>query len=400
MNVLETFSSADAMVKQCRPELSVIGIRPFAARRAARWFIDHFPGDIIYALKANNGPHILSALMAEGISQFDVASLSEVKLVHELGAARIHFMNPIKSRQAISSAYFDYGVRSFAFDSDMELDKIIAATGNAGDLSLFLRLASDGHLSRIPLDRKYGAAGEDAVDLLKRVRQIARKTGVTFHVGSQALSPDAFTSAMADAERIILKSGILIDALDVGGGFPSAYPECTPPSLELFLSCILRQFESMKLGDQCRLICEPGRALVAEAETVIVQVDARRDNTLHISDGAFGMLYDATHSDFIFPARRVGSPASDNVTLAPFSFWGPTCDSIDFMKGPFLLPQDIKEGDYIEIGQLGAYGRSMASGFCGFGNYTEVRLEDEPMLSMYADNPPVEVNCLSQNLVR
>jgi len=397
---LEAFSSADKMVEHCRPETSVIGVRPNAARRAAAWFHANFPGDIVYALKANSGQHVLEALMAGGISQFDVASLCEIERAHQLGATKLHFMNPVKSRHAIASAYFDYGVRSFALDTEAELEKILDATGRARDLSLFLRLASDGHLSRIPLDVKYGVAGDAAVSLLKRVRQYALEVGVTFHVGSQALSPDAFTSSMIDAERVILKSGVLVDVLDIGGGFPSAYPECTPPSLELFMSCILRQFESMTIGDQCRLICEPGRALVAEAESVIVQVDARRNGSLYISDGAFGMLYDATHSDFIFPARRVGFGDTSPCALAPFSFWGPTCDSIDFMKGPFLLPADMKEGDYIEIGQLGAYGRSMASGFCGFGNYSEVILNDEPMLSMYSDISNADTERQTRNLAQ
>ena len=249
----------------------------------------------------------------------------------------------------------------------------------------FLRLACDGHLSRIPLDVKYGASGDGAVALLQRIRRVSDEVGVTFHVGSQALNPDAFTSAMVDAERIILDSGVLVDVLNIGGGFPSAYPDCTPPSLELFISCILRQFEEMTLGEHCRLMCEPGRVLVAEAESVIVQVDARRDDALYISDGAFGMLYDAAHANFSFPVRRLTDGLTSAQDLSTFSFWGPTCDSIDFMKGPFLLPRDMKEGDYIEIGQLGAYGRTLSSSFCGFGEYKDVLLEDEPIMSMFAE---------------
>ena len=385
------------MVDNCQPVLPIIGTRPPAATRAAKWFLENFPGDVIYALKANSAPQVVSALMGAGISHIDVASLSEIKNAHGFGAGEIHYMNPVKSRHSVGAAYFDFGVRSFSIDHDDELEKIVKETNGAKDLKLFVRLACDGHLSRIPLDRKYGVAGSKAVELLIKTRQVAHEIGVTFHVGSQALNPDAFTSAMVDADRVILQSGVLLDVLDVGGGFPSAYPGLMPPSMDLFVSCIIRQFERMTLGEHCRLMCEPGRALVAEAESVIVQVDARRGQELYISDGAFGMMYDATHADFRFPARRVGGTRASASGLVRYSLWGPSCDSIDFMKGPFMLPEDIEEGQYIEIGQLGAYGRSLSSSFCGFGAYREVNLQDPPMLSMYQETMNAQTDIILGN---
>ncbi len=137
------------------------------------------------------------------------------------------------------------------------------------------------------------------------------------------------------------------------------------------------------MRENVRLMCEPGRALVAEAESLIVRVDARRGNNLYINDGSYGMLFDAAHLGFIFPARLVSRDIEPSEQLQPFELWGPTCDSIDYMKGPFMLPASVDEGDYIEISNMGAYARAIAGRFNGYGEYDEVILLDEPMLTMY-----------------
>ena len=139
----------------------------------------------------------------------------------------------------------------------------------------------------------------------------------------------------------------------------------------------------MPVTEHCRLICEPGRALVAEAESLIVKVDLRKGDELYINDGGYGALYDSAQLGFVFPVRLIREGLDPNEPLLPFEFWGPTCDSIDHMKGPFLLPASVREGDYIEIGNIGAYGRALASRFNGYGFYHDVILEDEPMYSIY-----------------
>ena len=152
------------------------------------------------------------------------------------------------------------------------------------------------------------------------------------------------------------------------------------------MRAIAEGVERLPIGERCRLMCEPGRALVAEAESLIVRVDARRGNELFINDGSYGTLFDAAHMGFNFPvAPDRPSRLEAGEPLVPFSFWGPTCDTIDFMKGPFLLPARIKEGDYIEIGNTGAYGRAIAGRFNGYGAFDEAILLDEPMLTMYRD---------------
>ena len=381
---MDVFTSAAELLRHRRPERPVLALRPHAAHRAAKWFLANFPGRVLYAAKANDAPELIDALVEAGISAFDVASLVEIERIAPIEGAELYFMNPIKSRGAIVRAHRDFGVKHFAFDSEDELDKIVEETGGGGDLTLFLRIACPNTHSLIPLEGKFGASSEEAPALLLRARQIARRLGITFHVGSQAVVPVAFGEALKQVGQLIVSSGVLVDAIDIGGGFPSRYPHSDPPELASFMDEVVRAADELAVRHSCELLCEPGRALVAESESVIVRVDARRGNTLYINDGAFGTLFDAAYSGFRFPARLVATSRRKSKPVAEFALYGPTCDSSDYLPGPFVLPASVREGDYIEIGQIGAYGRVLANRFNGYGEYDEVILTDEPMLSMYA----------------
>jgi len=381
---MDVFTSAADLLRHGRPERPVLALRPHAALRAANWFQANFPGRVLYAAKANDAPPIIDALVEAGIRAFDVASLVEIEHLAKVPDAELYFMNPVKSRGSIVRAYRDFGVRHFAFDSDEELDKIVAETGGADDLSLFLRVACPNTHSLIPLEGKFGVSGEEAPALLLRARQIAQHLGITFHVGSQAVVPAAFGEALRQIGQLIITSGVMVDAVDIGGGFPSRYPHSDPPDLGEFMQEIVGAADELAVKHSCELICEPGRALVAEAESVIVRVDARRGNALYVNDGAFGTLFDAAYSGFRFPARLIATSRRKTKSLGEFVLYGPTCDSSDYLPGPFVLPESVREGDYIEIGQIGAYGRVLANRFNGFGEYDQAVLSDEPMLSMYA----------------
>ncbi len=384
---METYASAAAFLACQQPDRPVFGIRPHAAGRAARWFLKHFPGEVAYAYKANSSVFLLGALFGAGIRQFDVASLPELEDAATIPGVSLHFMHPVKSRRTIARAYHEFGVRCFALDTEDELEKIVEATSRNGvaaaDLQLFVRVAVTAKNSRIPLERKFGISGVKAARLLVKARQACDELGIAFHVGSQTTTPDAFAAALDEVHKLIVKAGVVIDGIDVGGGFPSSYADSRPASLLSFMDVIKAGMEKMPVTAACRLICEPGRALVAEAESLIVRVDARRGADLYINDGAYGALFDAAHLGFVFPTRLVSRPAAGAGPLEPFQFWGPTCDSIDHMKGPFLLPSSTREGDYIEIGNVGAYGRAIAGRFNGYGHYGEVILLDEPIASVY-----------------
>ena len=381
---MHSFPSASALIGATKPDLPVMAVRPHAAGRAARWFIENFPGDVAYAYKANSSVFLLGALYGAGIRHFDVASLPEIEDAATIPGAHLHFMHPVKSRTAIRRAFSEFGVRSFALDSEDELKKILEETGDSRELTLWVRVAVAAKNSKIPLERKFGIAGARAARLLVKARQASKELGITFHVGSQTVTPDAYIAALAEVGKLIVKAGVVLDRLDVGGGFPSIYSEAAPPApLSAFIRAISAGVERLPVGNHCRVMCEPGRALVAEAESLIVRVDARRGNELFINDGSYGALFDAAHLNFNFPVKLVSRPVGGQEPLADFVFWGPTCDTVDHMKGPFRLPERIREGDYIEIGNTGAYSRAIASRFNGYGAYDEAILMDEPMFTMY-----------------
>lgn len=338
----------------------------------------------MYAVKANPSPDLIRTLWDSGITHFDVASIAEVRLVRGLlPHATLCFMHPIKGEEAISEAYFKHGVRTFSLDSMAELDKIVRATDSATDLTLCVRLrVSSGH-SKLSLASKFGVAADEAAPLLMAARQAADALGICFHVGSQAMSPQAYADAMAQVRAAIVEASVTVDIVDVGGGFPSVYPGMEPTALEGYFEVISRAYEALPISYSAELWCEPGRAFSAEYASLLVRVEARKDDVLYINDGAYGALFDAAHVGWRFPVELVRSEAS-TAGLMEFSFWGPTCDDMDFMRGPFLLPADIAAGDVIEIGMLGAYGCAMRTGFNGFTAGETVIVTDEPMATAYA----------------
>jgi ornithine decarboxylase len=366
-----------------RPVNPVTLVRPHAAARAARFFVEKFPGRSMYAVKANPSPELLQILWDNGITHYDVASIAEVRLVaRTLPEATLCFMHPVKAEEAIAEAYFTHGVRTFSLDSLEELDKVVRATREATDLTLCVRLRVSSEHSKLSLASKFGAAPHEAKELLFAARQAADALGICFHVGSQAMTPEAYSNAMERVRAAIVEAAVTVDVIDVGGGFPSSYPGMEPPPLEHFFETIHRAFESLPVSYSSELWCEPGRALCAEYSSIIVRVEKRRGTELYINDGAYGALFDAAHIGWRFPTELLREPDSRAKDME-FSFYGPTCDDMDYMVGPFMLPADTQAGDYIEIGMLGAYGSAMRTAFNGFGSDETVIVTDEPMVSLY-----------------
>lgn len=373
---------ASSVVRALAPDEPVILNRPHAAERAARFFAEKFPGRSLYAVKANPSPDLLRILWHAGISHYDVASIAEVRLVREtLPGGTLCFMHPVKTASAIREAYFEHGVRTFSLDAREELAKIVEATDHASDLRLCVRLRVSSEFAELSLASKFGVDLADAAPLLQATRQVSDWLGVCFHVGSQAMTPFAFVQALERVRAAIADAGVVIDMIDVGGGFPSIYPGMEPPPLEDYFAIIHRHFESLPIAYNAELWCEPGRALCAEYNSLIVRVERRRGNELYINDGAYGALYDAAHVAWRFPVKCLAEDRQGEE--AAFAFYGPTCDDADYMQGPFLLPADITAGDYIEIGMLGAYGAAMRTAFNGFGMGEVHNVSDEPMASLY-----------------
>jgi ornithine decarboxylase len=386
----------DDLVANVRPDEPMHCLRPDTLTATARAFVADFPGEVLYAVKCNPEPAVLRALWAGGVRHFDCASPAEVALVRVMFPdAAIHFMHPVKARRAIREAWARYGVRDFALDSVNEFFKLrreIAATGVAGELGLIVRIALPKGEAVLDLSGKFGAAPAQAVALLRAARPHAARLGISFHVGSQCLDPLAWRRALTMVDEVIGAAGVTIDVVDVGGGFPVAYPDVVPPPLGAFIAEIEDGFERLGLPAATRLWAEPGRALVAGGGSVVVQVQARRDgeagdalaaNALYVNDGVYGSLADAGALGFRYPVRLIRPDgAAPTSTLRPFSLFGPTCDSADTMAGPFLLPADVAEGDWIEIGQLGAYGGCLRTGFNGFDRARIVEVRDAPLPSL------------------
>ncbi len=383
---MEKFSSVNELVNKLKPVNPVYCIRPDTIKNSIKVFRDKFPGKILYAVKTNPNEYVLKHIIKNGVERFDVASINEIKLLRKLSPkSKLYFMHPIKSREDITSAYFDYSVKDFSLDTKEELMKILDSTKNAKDLNLFVRITVSNEHAELDLSRKFGALTGEALGLVRLCKQHAKKLGISFHVGSQCMHKISFSKGLREISNIIKKTKIIPDTINVGGGFPSLYPDLKPEPLENYFEEIKKGINQLKLEKMPEIICEPGRAIVAESGSTVVRVNLRKKNKLYINDGTYGSLFDAGVPNFILPTRLITNGRIQSKKITAFQFYGPTCDSLDYMKGPFLLPNNIKEGDYIELGQLGAYGLTFRTKFNGFYSNTIVEVNDKPIMSLYDD---------------
>jgi ornithine decarboxylase len=363
----DTYTSAAALLAHRSPVDPVVGLRPHLIAARARRVLAAFPGDVLYAVKCNDAPEVLRALWAGGVRQFDTASIGEVRAVKALlPRARCHFMHPVKSVGAIAEAYREHGVRRFVFDHPDELAKIVAATGGAEDLELFVRLAVPGEGALLALTGKFGVGVEDAGALVRAARGYARTVGLTFHVGSQCVDPAAYARAIALAAEVVRQVGP-VDDLDVGGGFPAVY-QGDEPGFERFVAAIREAVARHGGLAPCRLQCEPGRVLVADGASVLARVELRRGEGLYLNDGVYGNLAELKWIGPRFPMRLVRAARATDGGRTGFDLYGPTCDSVDSMPGPHWLPADTDEGDWVEVGMMGAYSNALKTGFNGFAS--------------------------------
>ncbi len=383
---MQKFKSVEELVNQLKPDKPVYCIRKNSILSASKFFQKKFPGKILFAVKTNPHPEIIKTLIKSGIDQFDVASIEEIKAVRKFSqTAKCSFMHTVKSRESISEAYFKYGIKTFALDTKDELIKIIESTGNAKDLELFVRVSVSNEHAEIDLSKKFGALNSEAAGLLRLAKQHSIKIGLSFHVGSQCMHPISYAKGITEIGNIIKKTKIIPNYINVGGGFPTIYPDLVPQSLDNYFNEIKKGLENLKINNLPEIICEPGRALVAESGSTIVRVNLRKKQKLYINDGTYGTLFDAGNPNIVFPSKMIKDSSNKIISkkLTAFDFYGPTCDSMDYMKGPFLLPNNIKENDYIELGQLGSYGLTFRTQFNGFYSDEIYEVEDSPIMSLY-----------------
>ncbi|MDB9811427.1 type III PLP-dependent enzyme [Candidatus Pelagibacter sp.] len=381
---MQKFKTVDELVNQLKPERPVYCIRKNSIHTASKIFQNKFPGKILYAVKTNPHPEVLKTIVKSGIENFDVASIKEIEVIKKINSkAKCSYMHTVKSRESIKEAYFKYGIKSYSLDTKDELIKIIETTNQAKDLELFVRVAVSNEHAEIDLSKKFGALFSEASALLRLAKQYAKKIGLSFHVGSQCMHPISYAKGITEIGNIIKRTKIVPDYINVGGGFPTIYPDLVPQSLENYFEEIKKGLENLKLEKLPEIICEPGRAIVAESGSTIVKINLRKKQKLYINDGTYGTLFDAGTPNIVFPARLIKSGKIISKKFTAFNFYGPTCDSMDYMKGPFLLPNNIKENDYLELGQLGAYGLTFRTQFNGFYSDEIYEVEDNPIMTMY-----------------
>ena len=381
---MQKFKTVDELINQLKPELPIYCIRKKSIQLASTYFRNKFPGKVLYAVKTNSHPEVLKTIVESGIENFDVASIQEIKDIRAINPnAKCSYMHTVKSRESIKEAYFNYNVKAFSLDTKDELIKIIETTNQAKDLELFVRVAVSNEHAEIDLSKKFGASISEATGLLRLTKQYAKKIGLSFHVGSQCMHPISYAKGIKDIGNIMKKTKIILDYINIGGGFPAIYPDLVPQSLDSYFEEIKKGLVNLKLEKLPEILCEPGRALVAESGSTIVRVNLRKKQKLYINDGTYGTLFDAGTPNIVYPSRLIKNGKTISKKLTAFDFYGPTCDSMDYMKGPFLLPNNIKENDYIELGQLGAYGLTFRTQFNGFYSDEIYEVEDEPIMTLY-----------------
>ena len=381
---MQKFKTVDELVNQLKPEKPIYCIRKKSIQSASTYFRNKFPGKVLYAVKTNSHPEVLKTIVESGIENFDVASIQEIKDIRAIAPnAKCSYMHTVKSRESIKEAYFNYNIKAFSLDTKDELIKIIETTNQAKDLELFVRVAVSNEHAEIDLSKKFGALTSEAIGLLRLTKQYSKKVGLSFHVGSQCMHPISYAKGIADIGNIIRKTKIIPDYINIGGGFPAIYPDLVPQSLDNYFEEIKKGLVNLNLKNLPEILCEPGRALVAESGSTIVRVNLRKKQKLYINDGTYGTLFDAGTPNIVYPSRLIKNGKIISKKLTAFDFYGPTCDSMDYMKGPFLLPNNIKENDYIELGQLGAYGLTFRTQFNGFYSDKIYEVEDEPIMTLY-----------------
>jgi ornithine decarboxylase len=370
---LPRYSSIEDVIARLKPAEPVYVLEPAKFKQAAAHFLDHFPGDPMYAVKANPALQVLDLVWESGIRHFDTASLAEVRLVKErFPDAVCHFMAPVRISGYAKAAFEQYGVTDYVVDSDFELDKLLKEVPFHGRLRIFVRLAAALGGALLELSSKFGTDPAEGARLLKRVAAAGAHPAVTFHVGSQCLSPFSYAQAVEIVRRAIDKSGVQIQALDIGGGFPAPYINSEVPPHIWYFDTIREAIDTLEIKD-LPLLCEPGRALVAEGMSVVTQVVLRKKDRLYINDGTYGSFDELTLPGFDvdYPSRVFTVDAHDRVLplpgeMKPFRVYGPTCDTLDVLPRPQLLPDGIGAGDYIVFENMGSYTAAVRTGFNGF----------------------------------
>jgi len=360
------WSDPRAHLMRQTPDAALLYFSPDQLQATARAFQSGFPGLVTYAVKANPGAEVLANLVAAGITAFDVASPEEMRAVRDVCPdAVLHYNNPVRSLPEIEVAA-QMGVRSYSIDCLRELDKL---TGRiAPDAEITVRLALPVRGAAYDFGAKFGVGPDRAAELLRVVTDRGFTPSMTFHPGTQCADPAAWGAYISVVAEVAHAADARLARINVGGGFAS-HRTGTTPDLTAVFDHIGAEVARVFGPNAPALVCEPGRAMVAEAFCLAVRVKALRDSgAIFVNDGVYGGLTEIR--DIGAPDRlTVLAPDGTPRTGAPLPrvVFGPTCDSIDRLPDPLPLPSDLAEGDYLLIAGMGAYTRCLSTDFNGYG---------------------------------
>jgi ornithine decarboxylase len=331
-----------------------------------------FPeAQILYAVKANSHQQVLDRLAALGCG-FDIASLGELERCRwdAHPTAFLSYGNPIKKEAEIAAAHAS-GVGLFAFDSRMELEKISRAAVGA---RVFCRLAVSGDGAQWPLTHKFGCTIEQAVELLDEARRIGlQPAGISFHVGSQQMQPEAWLHAIHRAGEVfrrVARRGVTLEFLNLGGGLPAHYSS-SPPPLEAYIEAMRAALRQTFGGAAPKLFIEPGRYMVGDAGVLAAEVVLVADRPhasvrrwVYLDAGFFSGLYETMHERIRYRLHIAGHGRP----CGPVVLAGRTCDSADVLyQHGVEMPLDLEPGERVIFLSAGAYtANCSATDFNGF----------------------------------
>ena len=367
VDATEEFADVGSLLRTVRPKDPVYCIYPHVYSEITTEFLKGFPGRVLYAVKANPNPTILGLLLAAGVRHFDCASLPEIELIDEIAPeAPKYFMTPVRIRDAARTAQKKHGVRHFVVDHLSGLSQLVEEIDTSRSV-IFARMAVHHESAMEDLSVRFGAPPEEMPALLQSIRDSGAEPALAFNVGSSVTDPEAYRYSMSVTKSVLDKLPFRLRLIDVGGGYPKSYPGFIVPELEQYFKAVEETVDTLPLADNAEVLGEPGRALAAPGMSAVVEVLLRKDNRLYINDGMFGIFWvlriDGPDS---FPVRTYRNGKPHEGETMEFQINGPTCDSTDTLPGLVPLPTDIRPGDYLEFGNIGAYsigGRTDYNGF-------------------------------------
>jgi ornithine decarboxylase len=364
---IDKFTDVGSLLRKESPKKPVYCIFPHVYRRTAKKFLKGFSGRVLYAVKANSEPAVLNLLSKAGVHHYDCASLPEIELVHAIDPdSKKYFMIPVQIRGAANEAQEKYGVRHFMVDHLSALPRLTQEIDPSRSV-IFARMAVHHESAMEDLSARFGAPPDEMPALLQSIRDSGAEPALAFNVGSLVTDPEAYRHSISITRSVLEQLPFRLRLIDVGGGFPRNYPGYIVPKLKKYYRTISEGVDTLPLADKAEVMGEPGRALAAPGMSAVVEVLLRKDNRLFINDGMFGVFWllriDGPDS---FPVRtyRDGQPLTGETM--EFQVHGPTCDSTDTLPGPVRLPLDIRPGDYLEFGNIGAYSVSGRTDYNGY----------------------------------